>query len=235
MSRVTSDSTISALREIFAKNGLPEQIVFNNGPQFTASEFENFCKSNGIKHMKSPPYHPATNGQAERFVQTLKMKMKSLKQEKEFKHKLATVLLWYRSTPHATTGVSPSELFLQRRIRTRLDLLHPSMENRVFSRQTMQEKSPMKHTFREFAVGQTFWARNYRGTAKWVGGEILGQLRPVSYEVIVSGGEWKRHADQLRDWTENLGQKHSNGTMTTLPDVQFQGDRVSNSVIPQSI
>ena len=139
MTRVTSDSTISALREIFARNGLPEQIVFDNSPQFTASEFENFCKSNGIKHMKSPPYHPATNGQAERFVQTLKMKMKSLKQERDFKHKLARVLLWYRSTPHATTGVSPSELFLQRRIGTHLDLLHPSMENRVFSRQTMQE------------------------------------------------------------------------------------------------
>ena len=51
----------------------------------------------------------------------------------------------------------------------------------------------------------------------------------------MSGGEWKRHADQLRDRTENLGQKHSNKTMTTLPDAQFQGDRVSDSAIPQSI
>ena len=93
----------------------------------------------------------------------------------------------------------------------------------------------MKHAFRECAVGQTVWARNYRGTAKWVGGEILEQLRPVSYKVIVSGGERKRHADQLRDRTENLGQKHSNETMTTLPDVQFQEDRVSDSAIPQSI
>ena len=56
---------IELLRTVFARNGLPEQIVSDNGPQFTSSKFENFMKENGITHFRSAPYHPATNGLAE--------------------------------------------------------------------------------------------------------------------------------------------------------------------------
>ena len=52
--------------------GLPEQIVTDNGPQFTSDEFATFLKENGIKHIRSSPYHPLSNGAAERFVRTFK-------------------------------------------------------------------------------------------------------------------------------------------------------------------
>jgi transposase InsO family protein len=42
----------------------------DNGSQFSLDEFATFMKRNGIKHFKSAPYHPATNGLAERFIQT---------------------------------------------------------------------------------------------------------------------------------------------------------------------
>jgi transposase InsO family protein len=51
-----------------AGTGIPKQIVSDNGPQFTSGEFENFTKQNGIKHYKSAPFHPATNGLVERNV-----------------------------------------------------------------------------------------------------------------------------------------------------------------------
>ena len=44
----------------------------DNGPQFVSAEFEKFMKENGVKHFRSAPYHPSTNGLAERFVQSLK-------------------------------------------------------------------------------------------------------------------------------------------------------------------
>jgi transposase InsO family protein len=47
-------------------------IVSDNGSKFSSDEFATFMKCNGIKHFKSAPYHPATNGLAERFIQTFK-------------------------------------------------------------------------------------------------------------------------------------------------------------------
>ena len=67
--------TIEILRSPFAHNGLPEILVNDNGPQFTSEEFDQFIKTNGIKYLKSVPYHLATNGLAERFVQTFKQSL----------------------------------------------------------------------------------------------------------------------------------------------------------------
>ena len=68
MPNVTSETTIEKLRDMFARYGLPERLVSDNGPQFTSSEFATFMKRNGIKHILVAPYHPRSNGQAERFV-----------------------------------------------------------------------------------------------------------------------------------------------------------------------
>lgn len=68
----SSSSTIEILRDLFARFGIPEQIVSDNGTQFVSEEFQTFVKSNGIRHITSAPYHPATNGLAERTVQTFK-------------------------------------------------------------------------------------------------------------------------------------------------------------------
>ena len=51
----------------------------DNGPAFVSAEFEQFLKKNGIHHKTSAPYHPATNGQAERAVQTVKRGIKKMK------------------------------------------------------------------------------------------------------------------------------------------------------------
>nr|XP_039248881.1 uncharacterized protein K02A2.6-like [Styela clava] len=76
MSSTNANSTIRVIRSLFARYGLPEYLVSDNGPQFSSHEFANFLKANGIKHKKSAPYHPASNGAAERFVQTFKRAMR---------------------------------------------------------------------------------------------------------------------------------------------------------------
>ena len=77
MSQSTTVKTISVLRHLFAAYGLREQIVSDNGPQFTSDEFKDFTTANGIKHIHCAPYHPASNGAAERFVRTFKEAMKA--------------------------------------------------------------------------------------------------------------------------------------------------------------
>ena len=65
-------STVRKLTELFSLFGNPEQIVSDSGTPFTSHEFGEFCKVNGIRHIRSAPYHPSTNGEAERFVQVFK-------------------------------------------------------------------------------------------------------------------------------------------------------------------
>ena len=126
----TTHATIGALREVFARNGVPSVLVSDNGPQFTSEEFANFMRVNGIRHKKSAPYHPATNGQAERFVQTFKHALTAMEQEPgSTSTKLHQFLLQYRNAQHPTTNQTPAMLFMKRQLRTRLDLIKP--DNRL--------------------------------------------------------------------------------------------------------
>ena len=68
----SSAVTTEALRTMFTQHGIPNSIVSDNGSSFTNSEFQNFCKVNGIKHYTSDPYKPASYDQAEHAVQIIK-------------------------------------------------------------------------------------------------------------------------------------------------------------------
>ena len=104
-------------------------------------------------------------------------------------HRLQSFLLTYRSTPHATTGRSPCELFLGRKVRTRLDLLHPSVEETVLQRQAQQKKDHDWHSkHREFAVGEKVMVKSRRpGPAGWIPGRITEKNGPLTYVVDVGG------------------------------------------------
>ena len=82
MNTTTSERTIAVLRRLFAQFGLPEQVVSDNGPQFTSEDFKLFMQSNGIKHLRSTPYHPASNGAVERLVRSFKEAMKAGRHDK---------------------------------------------------------------------------------------------------------------------------------------------------------
>ena len=83
MPRSTSAaSTITILRELFAKYGIPVQCVRGNGPQFRSEEFTRFLKMNGVKHVRVAPYHAASKGLAERMVQSFKNHIKVCKGRK---------------------------------------------------------------------------------------------------------------------------------------------------------
>lgn len=113
MSNTTSAKIIEVLRHLFATCGIPEQLVSDNGPQFVSDDFAMFLKQNRVKHIKCAPYHPSSNGLAERFVRTFKEAMRAGEKDGlTVLHRLENFLLMYRVAPHATTGVSPSTLFL---------------------------------------------------------------------------------------------------------------------------
>ena len=137
VANTTTETTIEQFRSVFAAHGIPKMLVTDNGSVFTSEVFQKFVKANGINHSLLTILQPTVN-LAESAVQTFKETMKANTQG-SIATRVSRFLLHYQSTPHSTTGVSPSELLMGRRIRTRLDLFKPSLNSRVQLKQQSQE------------------------------------------------------------------------------------------------
>ena len=201
MQSTSVEKTIEELRGLFLSYGIPEQIVSDNGPQFTSESFAVFMKMNGIRHTRSAPYHPATNGLAERFVQSLKYGLKtSLSSGLSLSRRLANFLLMYRSAIHSTTGVTPSSLFLKRELRTRFDLLRPDHETEISRKQAQQKDYHDRHAAtRRFAIGDCVMAKNFRNGPDWVPATVVARLGPLSYLLETESKQlWRRHVDHVK-------------------------------------
>ncbi|UYV82259.1 K02A2.6-like [Cordylochernes scorpioides] len=83
MREITARKTIEQLRRLFSAYGLPEEVVSDNGPQFTGVEMKSFFERNGVKHTLIPAYHPQSNGLAERAVKLIKMALEKNKRKFE--------------------------------------------------------------------------------------------------------------------------------------------------------
>ena len=104
--RPTTGVAITYLHELFARVGVVDCLVSDNGTQFTSSDFKEFCHTFQIKHITTPPYHPRSNGLAERFVDTLK---KALKKASGTHSEKA-----YRFTESHQTRIRQTQHLLQR-------------------------------------------------------------------------------------------------------------------------
>ena len=94
---------------LFAQFGIPEVVVTDNSACFVSEVFETYLTKNGVKHITSAPYHPSTNGLAERAMQIVKKGFKK-DMEGSMSSRISRVLMAYRTTPQSTIGVTPSEL-----------------------------------------------------------------------------------------------------------------------------
>ena len=125
---------------MFAAYGLPHEIVSDKDSHFTYQEFGRFLRLNGVKHTLCPAYHPATNGLAERNVQTFKKMLPRSSCHLPLQHRLSDILFQYRNTQHPLTDKTPADLFLNRASRTRLALSKPSLESKVQYRRSKQKQ-----------------------------------------------------------------------------------------------
>lgn len=152
VSNLSSAAVISGLRRLFATHGIPDTIITDNGTAFSSEEIKNFFLKNGINGKTVAPYHPSSNGQAERMVETTKDSLSKL--DGEWQVRLARFLFKQHTTPHATTGRAPSELLMNRRLRSALDKLHPD--------NLKSDDAPIDTgNVRKFNVGDCVFIRNY--------------------------------------------------------------------------
>lgn len=188
---ITATATINILKKIYTTFGLPITQVSDNGRQFRSEEMQIFLKENGIQAKFTAPYHPSTNGQAERYVQTLKNKLKSMANEEgSLQDKLQRFLMMYRKTPNSTTGISPAEMMYKRIYRTRIDLVKREREIR---RNNGNDDLTVN---KEFKRGDRVQIRGYDGN-KWKFGKILDRRGKLHYEIEADGKKQQRHVDQI--------------------------------------
>ena len=205
----SSKSTTAILEQEFAHFGYPHTLVTDNATTFMSQEFQAWCKQRGIVHLTGAPYHPATNGAAERLIQSFKQALR--KSSLPPKEALQEFLMQYRRIPFAS-GLSPSELLNGRRIRTKIDTLVPSIPHLLQGRQSRQAS---KHSNTEdsevvskvehhYTLGDPCYAL-YFGPRRdrdprWVPAIVtkVHGTRSVNVRVIPRGPTWRRHLDQLR-------------------------------------
>ena len=107
-------SVITACRDIFARHGIPERFISDNGPQYASKEFRGFARDYGFDHATSSPRYPQGNGLGERTIQTIK---KLLQKSPYSGTDFQLALLAFRTSPSHSTGVSPAQLLMGRRLR----------------------------------------------------------------------------------------------------------------------
>ncbi|XP_062709760.1 uncharacterized protein K02A2.6-like [Aedes albopictus] len=121
MTKITAFETIKRLNRIFRTWGPPRTITLDNAKQFVSTEFEEFCKNNGVHLNHTSPYWPQANGEVERQNRSLLKRMRiSHALYDDWKAELHQYLQLYNNTPHSVTGVSPNELLQNRKVRTKL-------------------------------------------------------------------------------------------------------------------
>lgn len=202
MKTTCAASVIKVLRAIFARFGLPVEIVSDQGPPFTSLEYSNFLKNNGIKQTLTPAYHPSSNGAAENAVKLCKRAIKkAFRDNVDIDAAIQTFLLTYRNTIHSTTGETPAMILQKRSLRTRLDLLRGgrAIEERVRTAQDNQTRYA-GGSQRDFVQGETVWARGFGKQDKWVKGTVQNKEGSRRYSILDSGNGQllKRHVDQVR-------------------------------------
>jgi hypothetical protein len=106
------------LRKIFGRNGIPNTLVSDNAPEFRDRDLIDWLGRQGCRPMNSPPYHPQSNGIAERMVRTIKNALHAWQVGLgTFEDYLDRILFSYRCTPHGLRSESPSKLMMGRQIR----------------------------------------------------------------------------------------------------------------------
>lgn len=213
--------TVDTLKVIFSRQGLPDILCSDNASCFTAFEFSRFVNNNGIKHITSPPYMPASNGLAERGVRVIKDLLNKLQSKDSFRVKLAKVLFYYRVTPHNVTHIAPSVALNNRKLVSALDRINPSYCCR-------EDKMSEAKKIVQYEIGDKVLALNMSGGPKWYVATVIEKLGINVYNVHVHDLDivWKRHKNQLM----LTGADESTDSTETLVDNNVPCNPVPNIV-----
>ena len=225
----TTPRLLRQMDSIFADRGLPTTIVSDNGPQFTSKAFIEHMKVKNIKHVLTPPYHPASNGLAEVAVGIVKNHLHKMDVSAHIpllQEAVTTIMFQYRQTPSTSTGRTPFEMMDYNKVLTPMSLLHPSVQRRNESLQQQKvgnRDSVSSTSLRIFTAGENVLVYNTL-TKKNDIGTVVKVVGKNCYNVNIDGRVRLVSADVM-----------SKCNVDSEPDVEYGSDSDSESVYEMDI
>lgn len=113
------------VNQFFSIFGLPSWLHSDQGSNFESELFQEMCKLLDIRKTRTVSYHPQSDGMVERFNRTCKQMLKVFVNENraDWDEHLPLLMMAYRSTPHASTGLSPNLLMFGDEVFMPIDLM----------------------------------------------------------------------------------------------------------------
>ncbi|XP_062595838.1 uncharacterized protein K02A2.6-like [Saccostrea cucullata] len=239
-------TVIKCLRQNFARYGIPETLISDNGPEYSSCEFQAFASDFGFKHITSSPRYPQSNGLAERTVQTAK---KLLKKAIEDHQDPYLSLLELRNTPLSGVGLSPVQLLMGRRTRSfipaKSSLYTPNNFPGKSVRKNLQSKQQkQKHYYDRNAKERTPLARgdvirirsHQSSSTSWNPGQVVKQCEEPRSYIVKSGNRMFRrnHKDLVKTKEKCVPEnsREEEDEVVIIPPVQADSTQTdSRSVI----
>ena len=207
LTNTKSSTVIKKLKSHLARYGIPRQLVTDNGPQFTSSEFKSFTKKWGIEHTTTSPYHSKANGKVESAVKTAKRMLRKTSKSGEDQY---LALLNIRNTPTQGVASSPAQRLLGRRTRSLLpstrSLLEPRNPPNLYEMEQLQLNQKrqqcyynrLAHDLPALNVGDTVRMKPFvLGKHDWDKGKVTKRLDERSYEIQSHGSTYRRNRQHL--------------------------------------
>lgn len=193
------------LKAHFARYGIPNTVVSDNGPQYSSQEFQRFSQLWEFDHKTSSPGYPQSNGKAESAVKTAKRLLHKAKASGQDPY---LALLDHRNTPSQGLESSPAQRLLNHRTRSLLpaknNLLQPKVvqaEQALFNNQQRQcaYYNRSARDLDALRPGDTVRVQTFEPHTKWKLGKVKRPVDARSYEVEMdSGAVLRRNRRHLR-------------------------------------
>lgn len=206
----SSAAVINKLKQHFARHGIPDKVISDNGPQFSSQQFSNFKHMWEFDHRTSSPAYPQSNGKAENAVKSAKQLMRKAKHSGQDPW---LAVLDFRNTPSQGIGESPCQRLMNRRTKTLMPVkesLLSSVGDRANIKNMRKEKDRQAHYYnrtakdlRELQPGDTVRMKPTQLRDKeWKKGTIIGREGSRSYNVQTQDGTYRRNRSHLKDTRE---------------------------------
>lgn len=205
LKKIDSASVAEELIKVFARMGFPEEILSDNGSQFTSEMMSEVLRLLSVKAVHTSPYHAQSNGVVERFHGTIKPMLRklSLKHPKMWDRYLPGLLFACRDVVCESTGFSPFEILYGRRARGPVELLASTWTEKradeevkssyqyVFDLKNMMDdvsKLVDENLLKSAKKNKTYHDKNARDRKFKVGDEVLVLLPSSTNKLLMS---WK--------------------------------------------
>jgi transposase InsO family protein len=212
MPNTRSSTVIKATKSHFARYGIPEQLISDNGPQYISAEYDTFAKVWDFEHVVTSPYNSKANGKVEAAVKKAK---RILRKSTSSNGDTYLAILDQRNTPTQGLESSPVQRLMNRRTRTLLptaaSLLLPRNVNTEYEREKMTKKQLVQakyynrkaHDLPVLDEGDVVRMKPFiLGEKKWRKAVVTNRLDERSYEVQTPDATYRRNRMHLKKTAE---------------------------------